>query len=167
MQIIKPNSEEQTVLNPITVFLAGSIEMGTAEDWQSKVEKELSGLNVTIFNPRREDWDSTWVQKKDAEPFRSQVTWELAHLEYADIIFMFLHPDTKSPISLLELGLHAHANVIHDNVIVVCPEGFWRKGNVDIVSEMYNIKVYNTLEEGIYQLTEKIRHYLHLLYERN
>lgn len=167
MQVIKPNSEEQTILNPITIFLAGSIEMGTAEDWQSKVEKELSGLNVTVFNPRRDDWDATWVQHKDAEPFRSQVMWELSHLEQSDIIFMFLHPDTKSPISLLELGLHAPSNVIQDNVIVVCPDGFWRKGNVDIVCEMHGISVAETLEEGLKLLTNKITNYLHLLYERN
>jgi len=34
-------------------------------------------------------------------------------------------------------------------LIVVCPEGFWRKGNIDIVSDRYNIKQVATLEEAV------------------
>jgi hypothetical protein len=164
IQIIKPNSPEQTTLHPISVFLAGSIEMGTAKDWQETVQKEISGLDVTVYNPRRDDWDSTWKQGQFEEPFRSQVLWELAHLNEADIVFMYLDPATKSPISLLELGMHVGVN---QTVIVVCPEGFWRKGNVDIVCELHNIPVYASLEEGMYALTEKIINFYHLLYERN
>ena len=36
----------------IYVFLAGSIEMGKAEDWQKKVCRELSEFeNIVILNP--------------------------------------------------------------------------------------------------------------------
>ena len=51
MQIIKPNSEIQEPDFRTTIFLAGSIEMGVAEDWQSLLEKKLSEYEVTIFNP--------------------------------------------------------------------------------------------------------------------
>jgi len=51
---------------PKSIFLAGSIEMGKAENWQERVTKELKKFdNVVIFNPRRDDWDSTWEQKID------------------------------------------------------------------------------------------------------
>jgi hypothetical protein len=45
-----------------SVFLAGSIDMGAAEDWQSRVEQGLRDLEIVILNPRREEWDASWVQ---------------------------------------------------------------------------------------------------------
>lgn len=162
-QIIKPCSSEQRTINPIAIFLAGSIEMGSAEDWQEKVQRELSGLDVTIYNPRRTEWDSSWKQGQYEEPFRTQVMWELSRLNDSDIVFFYFDPNTKSPISLLELGLQAG---VKQTTIVVCPDEFYRKGNVDIVCEMYNIPVVKSLDEGITLLTEKINHFYHLYYER-
>lgn len=126
-----------------SVFLAGSIEMGTAEDWQVDLQNMLSDLDVDIYNPRRDDWDSTWEQTSYNPPFREQVEWELAALKRADWILMYLQPGTKSPISLLELGLYASSG----KLVVCCPEGFWRKGNVDIVCQKYYIKQVSTLKE--------------------
>jgi hypothetical protein len=67
----------------------------------------------------------------------------LTALEAADIIIMYFAPNSQSPISLLELGLHAKT----PKLMVICPEGYWRKGNVDIVCERYGIKMYKNLEE--------------------
>ena len=45
------------------VFLAGSIEMDTAENWQTKLSEKLETIdNLTILNPRRDNWDSSWKQ---------------------------------------------------------------------------------------------------------
>lgn len=132
------------------VFLAGSIEMGRAENWQQKLEHGLK--NITIFNPRRDDWDSSWVQSITNKKFREQVEWELEAMEKADIIAIYFDKSTKSPITLLELGLFAHT----DKLIVCCPEGFWRKGNVDIVCNKYHIKQTNTLEELIIEIIKLI-----------
>lgn len=128
-----------------SVFLAGSIEMGAAENWQTKVEHALLDCDVDIFNPRRDDWDSSWEQSIDNPQFYEQVNWELAALDEASLILMYFDPNTKSPISLLELGLYAAKN----KMIVVCPEGFWRKGNVDIVCERYSIPCLTDVDEGI------------------
>ena len=130
------------------IFLAGSIEMGVAENWQDKVKKLLWNRRVQILNPRRDDWDSSWVQSKDNSQFRQQVEWELEAQEKADKIIMYFGPKTKSLISLLELGLFAHSG----KMIVICPVGFWRKGNVDIVCERYGIRQVETLEEAIRDL---------------
>ena len=121
-----------------SVFLAGSIEMGQAENWQTKVEASLADCEVVIFNPRRDDWDSSWKQSIDDPQFREQVEWELDALERADVIVMYFDPGSKSPISLLELGLFARSG----KMVVCCPQGFWRKGNVDIVCAKYGIKHY-------------------------
>lgn len=150
-QIIKP-TDSDPVENKVTVFLAGSIEMGVAEDWQTRLQKALEEIPVTIFNPRRESWDSSWEQRITNPEFNFQVNWEMNRLEYADIIFMYFSPETKSPISLLELGLHAD----DDKMIVCCPDGFWRKGNVEIVCSRYGIPLHNNLDEAIGALISKI-----------
>jgi hypothetical protein len=128
-----------------TFFLAGSIEMGKAEPWQDRIVKEMADSDVTFFNPRRDDWDSSWEQKIENKQFNEQVNWELDALEEADFILMYFDPNTKSPISLLELGLHAKSI----KMIVCCPEGFWRKGNVDIVCSRYNVQQVQNIEELI------------------
>lgn len=133
-----------------SVFLAGSIEMGSAENWQQLVEEQLSGADILLFNPRRDSWDSEWAQRKDHPQFREQVEWELNALEKATIIAMYFDPATKSPVSLLELGLFAHSG----KMSVCCPEGFWRKGNVDVVCARYGVKQAASLSE----LVEHILH---------
>jgi hypothetical protein len=50
----------------------------------------------------------------------------------------------------LELGLHARDG----KLIVLCPEGFWRKGNVDIVCEKYGVKQVESFEELIKAINE-------------
>ena len=154
MQIIKPNTFTQDIESSITVFLAGSIEMGAAENWQQKLENILEDIEqeITLFNPRRDDWDSSWVQKQTNPQFNHQVNWELNMLDKSDIIFMYFSPETKSPISLLELGLYAH----NGKMIVCCPDEFWRKGNVDIVCTRYDIPLFNNFDEAVGALLTKI-----------
>jgi len=131
------------------IFLAGTIEMGNSEDWQSQVEEALINTGYTLLNPRRDEWDSSWEQKIENPQFYQQVNWELDALDKSEIIIMNLLPDSKSPISLLELGLYANSG----KLLVCCPEGFWRKGNVEVVCERYDIPLYDNLEELLNTLT--------------
>ena len=139
MQIQAPNDYSEAP-KP-WIFLAGSIEMGTAEKWQDKVVEALS--DITFLNPRRDDWDSSWVQSKDNQQFRQQVEWELEAQDVADLIIFHFDPETKSPITLMELGLFV------DKAIVHCPEGFWKKGNVDIVCDYFDVYQVDSFEELI------------------
>jgi len=153
MKVFKPNDIYQEVPeNVVSVFLAGSIEMGIAEDWQSNVQEQFKYDDIVIFNPRRDDWDSSWVQQQSNPQFNHQVNWEMDKLEDADIIFMYFSPETKSPISLLELGLHAN----NRKLIICCPEGFWRKGNVDIVCTRNNIQCFTNIDDAIGALRTRI-----------
>ena len=133
-----------------SVFLAGSIEMGVAELWQDKVSEDLKGM-YHIFNPRRDSWDSSWEQSIENSKFSQQVNWELDSLDKADYIIFYFDPKTKSPITLMELGLHANSR----NILVCCPEGYWRKGNVDVVCNKYNIPMFETLNDIIRNLKIK------------
>lgn len=144
--VYKPPAPLIKTPGKLSIFLAGSIEMGAAEDWQSLLEGKLSDLDIDIYNPRRDDKDPlTWEQRADNASFREQVEWELDALDMADIIVMYLSPGTISPISLLELGLYARSG----KLIVCCPDGFRRKGNVDIVCQRYRVKQVNSFGEVI------------------
>jgi hypothetical protein len=138
-----------------SIFLAGSIEMGAAEDWQTKLIGELKNLDCTILNPRRKDWDSSWKQSIKDPQFYQQVNWELDALGQANIIAMYFSPGTQSPISLLELGLFAES----DKLIICCPEGFGRKGNVDIVAERCSVPVYTNFDSFTKEIKKKIKQY--------
>lgn len=91
----------------LSVFLAGSIEVGVGERWQDKVVSALKNQKVTVLNPRRVSWDASWQQEIENPQFYEQVNWELEALENADLIVMYFDKSTKSPITLLELGLLA------------------------------------------------------------
>ena len=139
-----------------SIFLAGSIEMGKAEDWQTYVENQFVDFDILIWNPRRETWDSSWKQSIDNPAFKEQVDWELDALNRADFVFFHFEAGTKSPITLLELGLFAQSK----KCLVHCPEGFWRKGNVDIVCQRYNIVQVNSIDEGISIMKEQFKNEL-------
>ena len=86
------------------VFLAGSIEMGKAIDWQTEITNKCKREDITIFNPRRDDWDSSWKQTIKNKQFREQVEWEINALDQAEKIVIYFDPKTKSPITLMELA---------------------------------------------------------------
>ena len=151
IEIQAPN-EIPNVKTNTKIFLGGSIEMGKAIDWQRELIERLKDEMITFLNPRRSDWDSSWTQEITNPQFKEQVEWELNGLDVADIIVMVFDPNTKSPISLLELGLHASS----EKMVVICPEGFWRKGNVDIVCEKHNIKQVLNIDELVEYIYEKI-----------
>jgi Nucleoside 2-deoxyribosyltransferase like len=137
----------------LRVFLAGSIEMGEAEAWQDLIAHAMSDVSdVIILNPRRDDWDSSWEQRAASPQFSEQVSWELDMLDAADIVVMYLEPGTQSPVSLLELGLCARSG----KLMVCCPEGFWRRGNVEMVCGRHRIPLFDSLDGLIAELTGRV-----------
>jgi len=149
---IKPPAPLDVAPGERSVFLAGSIEMGQAEDWQSAVAQGLGDLPAVILNPRRDAWDASWAQTIHNPQFRGQVEWELAGQEAATCIAMYFAPSTKAPITLLELGLFARSG----KVVVCCPDGFWRKGNVEVVCERYNVPLVGSLAELIAEVRRRL-----------
>ncbi len=134
------------------IFLAGSIDMGKASDWQQQVIAALGSSDVVILNPRRADWNRAWKAELSDPHFAEQVNWELSALDQADVIVMYLAPGSQSPVSLLELGLHARAG----KLIVLCPDGFWRKGNVDATAERYSIERATSMDDLIQRVLHRL-----------
>jgi hypothetical protein len=134
----------------VKVFLAGSIDMGNAEEWQSIITDRLMDLDIDIYNPRRTDWDATWPQDPNFPPFREQVEWELERLDAANVIVFWFDPKGKAPVTMAELGLQAatsYFNVLPLRIVVWCPKEFWRSGNVSLICERYKIPIYQTDKE--------------------
>lgn len=130
---------------PIKLFLAGSIEMGVAVNWQTEVAKELSEYNVEIYDPRREEWDSSWKQDPTkGTQFEEQVSWELEHIENADIVLFYFDPNTKSPITLMELGVCLG---LGKPVFIMCPQEYFRYGNVVVTAKHFDNDVHINEED--------------------
>lgn len=138
------------------IFLAGTIDNGEAEDWQRSIYHSLFFMiepvvitygqdyvtppgkyNVVMYSPRRNDW------KEDAttEDIEKQIRWEQDKLEKADLIVMVLQDNSKSPISLLELGLYGREG----KLICFCTKNFYRYTNVKLTCEKFLIPFKETI----------------------
>ncbi|HEY1379899.1 MAG TPA: nucleoside 2-deoxyribosyltransferase domain-containing protein, partial [Gemmataceae bacterium] len=63
----------------------------------------------------------------------------------ADRIALYFAPDTRAPVTLLEFGLFARSG----KLAVCCPDGYWRKGNVEVVCARYGVPLVDTLADLI------------------
>jgi hypothetical protein len=151
MQVVQPPTRLSTLSLDRAVFLAGSIDLGKSVDWQAALASSLADCPGTLLNPRRDQWDSSWLAEAVFPPFREQVEWELSAMEAAGMVAFYFAPQSQAPVTLLELGLAARER----KAVVCCPPGYWRKGNVDVVCERYDIPMVVTLED----LTQEIRAY--------
>ncbi|KAI8803202.1 hypothetical protein BJ742DRAFT_830323 [Cladochytrium replicatum] len=148
------NAPNRHSLSSPTVFLAGSM----STEWQSHLvsriaQSALIRERVTFIDPRRRDWDSSWVEEYTEPQFREEVDWELDHLELADIVVMNYDPEAKAPVALLELGLMARSG----KLVVCCPKGFWKRGNVQAVCVRYGLPLVESLENLESVLLEKLQ----------
>lgn len=155
-RIIKPPQPLGDIsISEQVIFLAGTIDNGASEDWQTKTGQFIvDNYSSVVLNPRRDEWDSTWEQSIDNPLFKQQVLWELDGMDRANIIIINLLAGSMSPISLMELGLHAPRRVL---MFVACEPGFWRRGNVQVVCERHNIPLYDNIDQLLIDTNEYFR----------
>jgi len=149
MKLYKAPQETPPIeIGEFSIFLAGSIDMGSAENWQDRMERDLSDLeNIVVYNPRRDDWDSSWVQDPtEGTQFHEQVAWEIDHIEDANLVIVYFADGSKSPITLLELGIISRMDKY---VAIYCTPNFYRYGNVKMVADRYDIPVFEDYESLI------------------
>jgi len=125
------------------VFLAGTIDNGTSENWQREVIEILNPNMVTIgvYNPRRDNW----VPNAGHEEVMKQIDWEQRALEKVDHIFMVFLDNSKSPISFLELGMYCRSK----KITVFCTKNFYRYDNVLDTCERYGIELVDSTNSSI------------------
>jgi hypothetical protein len=145
--IYAPSYETPRGVN--SLFLAGSTISVDNHDWRDALSADLVNFPVTIYNPYRPDWDSSWDEDIEFAPYREQVEWELEKQDEADIVVIYFHPATMAPVSLLELGLCAR---VPGKAVVFCPKGYWKRGNVQIVCNKFGLELvenHDGLKEAI------------------
>ena len=145
---IKPDIKDSSYReNSFKVFFAGTIDNGNSDDWQNDlyfnlIAKDLcvtsEKLDITIFNPRRNEWKPDTSNNE----LNKQIKWEQEKLDEADLIVMVLKDNSKSPISLLELGLYGPGG----KMIVFCSDKFYRYNNVKLTCEKYHIPLEETTD---------------------
>lgn len=127
------------------LFLAGTTPVqGSKVDWRQVVRDAVLDLPVTVLDPLRPDWDSSWKEDPSFLPFRQQVEWELEMQEQATLIAFYFDPAKEGMVSLLELGLCAGRAAV--KAVVVCPPGYVKHGNVLVTCARYHIPVVETAE---------------------
>lgn len=133
----------------LNVFLAGGIT--NCSDWQSKVigqllkERCLSDTYVTIFNPRREEWDMNSGEEESIK----QIEWEARRFLKSNIIsFYFCNSESPQSITLFELGRYAtlvkkmYMDSWKDRIIVSIENGYSRELDVETQCRLMGIKVF-------------------------
>ena len=139
-----PNPDE------ISIFLAGSIEMGKANPWHNAVASQIARRTnqpIAFYNPRRTE-DFTPDMEEE------QIKWEQERLTSCDYIFMHIQGDTKSPISLLEFGEFIGTGKLFIDV----PKDFYRYNNILLTAEQAGFpnRVSNDIDANIAKITDQI-----------
>lgn len=150
-QIIRA-PKRQPFSHKTVLFLAGTTATQGQEDWRRVVLEAIKGYPVTVLDPVRTDWDDSWVEDVEFDPFRKQVEWELDMQEEANTIAMFFDPSKEGMVSLLELGLCARS----DKAIVACPRGYVKRGNVQLVCRRFGIRVVDSAEQLVQAVVDRI-----------
>jgi hypothetical protein len=165
--VITPETVNPT-FSGLRLFLGGSIEQGKAADWQADVVEYIDhnsyDQTVTIFNPRRKNWDPSLPNTIESETFACQVNFELDSIILADAVLIHFEEDTLSPISLLEFGFLAGGNYHGDlnKTVVSCGKKFWRRGNLEVMCDRFKIPLFESLSDALIEL----RHVAHRNYGR-
>ena len=125
-QIIIAPSKERPLYK--AVFLAGGI--ANCGNWQNDVIDYLQNSDITIFNPRRENFD---------DYAENQIKWEFEHLEQCDIFSIyFCNSSSVQPICMYELGRNIvrmqqrFPNDYQNRIIVSVESGYLREEDVII-----------------------------------
>jgi hypothetical protein len=151
--VVTPNTYDLPLTKKkpeLSVFLAGTIDNGDSANWQKevieKLNKDKEDYEILVYNPRRD----YWLPDASKEVVEEQIRWEQDHLDAADMIVMYLGDNSKSPISLLELGLYANKKIMY----VFCSNKFYRFDNVRLTCEKYYIPLFITNDTDI--VVEKV-----------
>ena len=139
-QIITAPSIEKPIYT--SIFLAGGIT--NCKNWQKEVIKELEFENISIFNPRQENFDIT-----DKNASFKQISWEFERLEQMDIFSMyFCNGESDQPICMYELGRNIlkmqnrFPNDWEKRIIISVEDGYKREQDVIIQTQLCAPKIF-------------------------
>ena len=156
IQVVKAPARP-VITGAVSIFLAGTTTDTGGDDWRQTLIQSITNLPVTIFDPKRSDWDSTWKEDFSDERWVEQVQWELDMQEKADIVVVFFHGVSLAPISLLELGLCARSG----KAFVCALSDYSKRGNVEAVCRRFGVPFTQTEDELRERLVKALADGLH------
>lgn len=157
-----PQSINKISLFDNSIFLAGTIDNGYSANWQvlasNLIDKEMKetkkeNKKVLIFNPRRDSWNNTWVNRIHNAEFYQQINWELDCIEKCSHLLFHIEEDSKSPITLMEIGLSIK---LDKPIFISCSPKFYRYGNIEVVCHKYGIPLFDDLPTAIKNLVKNV-----------
>lgn len=156
-EVIFPPTRRRADSDNISVFLAGSIDMGSARNWQQDlIDRFDHHDDVAFYNPRRAEGFSS-DQSLENDVFVEQVNWEIDNIINSGVVVMYITAESKAPISLLEFGFcMAHKKI--KNVVVGVEPGFWRRGNIEVMCNRFEIPLHEDLDDVETDLRSHIAH---------
>ena len=149
-----PQQSADLTTTGLSLYLAGPMQLLTAQRWQDKVLQDLNDLPINVFIPRRDDVNTVDYQRPTNADYRAQVTWELDHLARADLVAIYFESGLDSPELFSELGRCVQSP---HKVIVCCPAGYQGKLQVQSICNNYGIPIINDFQEFVRRLVEVLR----------
>ncbi|KAH7129931.1 hypothetical protein B0J13DRAFT_563553 [Dactylonectria estremocensis] len=151
-QIVRaPARPHQT--HRLSIFLAGTTSATGEPDWRDELSKSLADQPVTIFNPKRDDWDSTWREDFSDKRWADQIQWELDMQDAASVIVVLFHRATAAPVSLAEMGMASRTG----KLVACALDGYYKRGYVEAVCRKYKAPFVSTEDELRRVVKERLR----------
>ncbi|WP_055447706.1 nucleoside 2-deoxyribosyltransferase domain-containing protein [Lacinutrix mariniflava] len=126
-------------------FLAGSMDFNESNSWRQKIMQEMKHLVHFLDATRIEHNDFSDSQMKE------HIEWELDALIISDKIILNFKEDSKSPISILELGMYVKSS----KLVVVCPNKFYQRRYINVLCNKYNTPFFDSFDEAIEYLKKE------------
>lgn len=134
-------------------LLAGASEADGGSRWQEMVATCISKMgHIALCTPPRET--GTSVASFENPQFFQSRSWELDALDLAEFVVFHLDSLSRSPEGLLELGYAAAR--FPQKVCVICPEGFWCKGLVDLFCYREDLMKYKSVDEMLDAINQMV-----------
>ena len=140
MKLIAAPDQSPILSKEKTLFLAGGIS--NCRDWQRDMIEKLKKENLTLINPRRENWD----MNADPEESARQIEWEHMMIGISKGIMFWFPNETLCPITLFELGAALRT---HTNIFIGCDPDYKRKFDVEVQVSLVrsDITVHSSLDD--------------------
>ena len=133
--------------NIYTLFLAGAIDMGRAENWQQAVIAGLESRDdLIILNPRRVAFNNMSPELAD-----EQMLWEFDALERANTVFMWFPGNSTAHTSFFEAGFYWQSG----KLFVGADPQYHRYRYLQLMADRYRIELHSSLS----MMIDRLLHY--------
>lgn len=127
-----------------SLFIAGGIT--GCENWQNELVNFLKNEEITLLNPRREEFDQTIKEEE-------QIEWEFEHLKKAEAVSFWFPEETLCPITLFELSKQTALN---KTIFIGIHPNYKRKNDVIIQTKLARpeVKIVYSLKDLAKQIKD-------------